>query len=160
MDYKELIKRNKILKEEIEKNKELYLKDETTFKRGDIIEYVNPGDSYNNEPAEYYKGEVYRFCIDGDGKIRAEIGNHYVVDVSEIKVFKEDDYEFRDRVYEIPDLRVGDEFYITIEKSRTTKGRIYQVYKVIEDGGGCEYWFYNDRNQPATTRQGEYRIEL
>ena len=160
MDYKELIKQNNILKKEIEKNKSLYIKSNTPFKEGDIVEYIYPGDSYCNEPAEYYKGEIYRFQIDGDGEIRAHIGNHYVPALSELKILKKDDYEFRDRVFGIPDLRVSDEFYITINKSRTTKGKRYTVYKVIEDGDGCEYWFYNDRNQPATTRQGEYRIEL
>lgn len=160
MDYKELNKRNNILKKEIEKNKRLYIKSNTSFKKGDIVEYIHPGDSYRDEPAEYYKGEIYRFYIDSDGEMMAEIGNHYDAALSEIKIFKKDNYEFRDRVYGIPDLRVGDEFYITRNKARTTKGKKYKVYKVIEDGDGCEYWFYNDRNQPATTRQGEYRIEL
>lgn len=149
------------LRDEIDKVNSGYVKSVTKFKKGDLVEYIEKGDHYNFEDDDYVKGKICGFDISSDGSVNVQIsGMHSKPSIEDIKLFDPSDYAFRDRVTPIPELNIGDEFYIVIEKPRTTVGKPYTVDKKVETSDSIEYYFYNDRDQQATISAGDYRIAL
>lgn len=145
------------LNKQIEAINAQYIKANTTFKKNDLIEFIEKGDSYNSEPDEYHTGKICSFEIHSDGEIIVHAGNHQRPRIKDIRLIDPDNYEFRDKVYGIPELEIGDEFYVISPKPKTTIGKKYKVYKKVQDGDSVEYWFYNDSDKPQTLYNGEYR---
>ena len=149
---KEIINAKKEL-EQLE-NKELSLK--TKFKIGDIVEYINEGDSYTNERDTWECGKISKIEMVG-GYIYATIGFD-IKNVDKLKIFNEDDYELRHYViYE--DLEVGDEFKLIREKQNSTLNNKYICHKKIEQiNCETEYWYLNDSNEFTRIYEGDFHI--
>lgn len=148
------------LNKRIEAVNNQYIKANTTFKKNDLIEFIEKGNSYNSEPDEYHKSKIYSFEIHSDGEIIVHAGNHHRPRIKDIRLIDPDNYEFRDRVFGVRELEIGDDFYVTSKKPNTTPLKKYRVYKKVQDEDSIEYWFYNDNDKPATLYNGEYRMHI
>lgn len=70
----------------------------------------------------------------------------------------------QDAIYDEIELNVGDEFFLVVDKPKSTKGKSYKIERKQEtdDRGGkrIEYMYYNDYNKPQSLFIGEYILKF
>ncbi len=152
-----------ILKQKILKDKELLKKlqleeilNETSFRINNIVEFILIGDSYNYEPDEWRKGKIYSFEKNGD-TIYANVG-HWNLPIDRLHLYNENDYTLRHQVWN-RELDLYDKFQLIVDKPKSTKGKIYEIFKIVKEiESQIEYFFYNDHGKPTTLYEGEFHV--
>lgn len=153
---KQLEKEKRLIKEE--KLLDIYKK--TGLKIGDEIEFIHENrDGYNStfeysvstidDISQFYGGEIYIFT-----------SNNVQKNIKDVTLFDKNDWQKRHDFYYNGSLEVGENFKLIIDKLNSTKGKVYQVYKIIKERGKeNEYWYYNDHNEPEIVYEGEFHIK-
>lgn len=155
---KDLDKELAKLRKEIEDRDKLFIKENTSLKVGDKVEFILKGDSYLNEEDEWECREVTRLFVE-NGKIKASVsGLHSNYLVSDLKLFDENDYKLRHYLWE-RELNPGDEFQLIVDKPKSSKGYLYNIYSVYNAvDRNIEYQYFNDYDKPQTLYEGEFHV--
>lgn len=132
---------------------------ECGIKIGDIVEYLYSWriNDYDYETC-WSKGEVYDLSK-GDKSIFVSIkGHHGDIMLDNVRIYNEYDYTLRHSIWD-RELDVDDSFQLVVDKPKSTKGRIYQIYKVVKERGhAIEYLYYNDYGKLETLYDDELHV--
>jgi len=162
MENQERLNKIKELNKQIKQINQQYVDELTSYKIGDIIEFIEITDEIDNRYEYYHKEEIFDFNVLSNGEIHIETKRkiHYFPPIEKIKLFNPDDYTLRDKIDPPKLLNLNDEFYVTTKKEHTTKGKLYKVHKITETIHDKSYFFTNDINQSSFVIYGEYRQTL
>lgn len=134
--------------------KETGLKIGTTVEVKDI-ERINDYDYKSS----WVKSEVLGFDLSSDKPyvyLRFTCKQRFLPE--EVKIFNENDYTLRHSIWD-RELDINDEFQLIVDKPKSTKGDIYEIFKVVKQKDcNIEYWYYNDNNQLQTLYEGEFHV--
>jgi len=143
-----------------EKSKELEKINKLTGIRiGDVVEFTYE-DGSGGYDSEYYwsKGEVYDIHKSFESIFLYIKGRHTSINLKDAKLFNENDYEMRHSIYE-RELDLEDEFQLIVEKPKSTKGKVYKVYKILKEvGENIQYFYWNDYNKSQSLYEGEFYV--
>ncbi len=132
----------------------------TGFKIGDEVEYIERNrDGDYDYTYDWTKHVIIDFDLKGD-KIGLvfKYNNGYFNKWEDAKLFDKNDYTLRHSNWN-RELDIDDEVQLIVDKPKSTKGDIYEIYKVIkEKGEQIEYWYFNDDNKPQTLYEGEFHV--
>ena len=154
---KQLAQERAKLQKEIDKS----IFQETGFKKGDIVEFIvsemQDADGYLYKDI-WYSREIYNLSL-VRGNVYANMkGFHGSLNVttSNMKHFEESDDALRHSVWN-RELELGDKIQLIVDKPKSTKYKIYEVFKIVKQvGENNEYWYYNDYGHPTTLLKGDY----
>jgi len=143
MNQKEFLLKRQSLEQE-------YVLSSCDYEVGDWVEFLLYGD--------WKSGKISGFFVSQEAKIFAKV-NGDCISIDGIHKFNQDDNSFRLKcAKQVRDLNVGDRFYLIVDKSGSTIGNKYTVFKKVEDIDGVIYQYYNDEDKPQSLYKGEYLI--
>lgn len=124
--------------------------------KNDIVEFI-----YSERDGDYdYKyhwsnGKIIGLCTNSESIL---LSGGRTVHPSKVSKFNENDYTLRHELW-YNEMNLGDEFQLIMDKPKSTKGKIYSVFKIVEQiGENTEYWYYNDLGKLQTLYEGEFHV--
>lgn len=155
------LKKQLEIEEAKEKKKRIFdLEEKTGLKVGTIVEVIDRERINDYDYKNYWtKTKVLGFNVIKDNiYVYLEYTYKQQFLLKEVKIFKENDYTLRHSLWD-RELDIDDEFQLIVDKPKSTKGDIYEIFKVIKQKNyNIEYWYYNDNNQLQTLYEGEFHV--
>lgn len=157
----ELEKQLAIEKVKLQKSQAKTILQETGFKKGDSVEFV-VSEAIDNDGYYYrdvwYNNEIWDLKLERGIVFATVRGQLYPINISksQMRHFDPNDYTLRHSVWSRR-LELGDKIQLIIDKPKSTKYNIYEIFKIVlQKGENPEYWYYNDNGHPSILYKGDY----
>jgi hypothetical protein len=148
-------------KAKLKKSEDKAILQETGFKKGDIVEFLvseqQDLDGYDYKDI-WYKSDILDLKVERGIVFASVRSQYYPINIgkSQMKHFDSNDYALRHSVWS-RGLELGDKIQLIVDKPKSTKYEIYEIFKIVlQKGENPEYWYYNDNGHPTTIHKGDY----